>query len=338
MTRGALSFLFVVGLVCSLAGAAVADQRIKLAVSEVQARRGVDSTLARVIEEYLVTEIAKTGQYSVIGRDDILRLLHQEEERIKVTGCADDECLAEIGGALGVDFLVGGSLDRVGESVLVNLKVLNVRRAQVVARDGERLKGASEEDLLDGVSLLFRRLFGPGGPMEQLLPRGPGAGEQSAAGPGQETATGGGSSGETATGGESAVVPVPEPGSEAELSAAVEPERGRVWTWVAGGLGLALGGAGVGLLVVAGQRDSEAHDLARDARAPGTVTYAAIKDAEDEATLFQTAGLVCASVGAAAVIAGVVLFFLEGPDEAPAATAAPWLHGNGAGLTAAVRF
>ena len=53
-----------------------------------------------MVEEFLVTEIAKTGNYSVIGRDDISRMITHEEERQKL-GCYDDACLAEIGEARG---------------------------------------------------------------------------------------------------------------------------------------------------------------------------------------------------------------------------------------------
>ena len=130
----------------------------KLAVTEIKARRGVDPVLAKVIEEYLAFELAKAGAFQVVGRDDIARMLDHEQQK-QMVGCTDDSCLAEIGGALGVDKMVGGAMDKVGESVLLTLKLINVRQGKVERRESERLKGASEEQALDGIATLFRRMF-----------------------------------------------------------------------------------------------------------------------------------------------------------------------------------
>ena len=130
----------------------------KLAVTEIKARRGVDPVLAKVVEEFLASEIAKTGRYQVIGRDDILRMLDHDQQK-QMMGCSDDSCMAEIGGAMGVDYLAAGSLDRVGKSVLITIKLINVREATVERRETERLRGASEEDALDGVVALVGRMF-----------------------------------------------------------------------------------------------------------------------------------------------------------------------------------
>jgi len=150
----------VLAAVLVLALALPVMAQTKIAVTEIKARRGVDPVLAKVIEEHLAFELAKTGAFQVTGRDDILRMLDHEQQK-QMTGCADDSCLAEIGGALGVDKLVGGAMDKVGESVLLTLKLINVRTGQVERRESERLKGATEEQALDGIAILFRRMFAP---------------------------------------------------------------------------------------------------------------------------------------------------------------------------------
>jgi len=135
-----------------------AGEGTKLAVTEIQARRGVDPVLAKVIEEFLVAQVARIGSYQVIGQDDILRMLGHEQQK-QMTGCDDDSCLAEIGGALGVDKLLGGSMDKVGDSLLITLKLINIRTAQVERREAGRLQGATEEDALDAVTKLFSQMF-----------------------------------------------------------------------------------------------------------------------------------------------------------------------------------
>ncbi len=66
---------------------------------------------------------------------------------------------SEIGGALGVDLLLAGSMDKVGETYLISLKLINIRTAEVVRRESGRLKGVSEEDAIDAVAVLFERMF-----------------------------------------------------------------------------------------------------------------------------------------------------------------------------------
>jgi len=130
----------------------------KLAVTEIKVRRGVDPVIARVVEEFLANETARLRDYQVIGRDDIQRMFDHEQQK-QMVGCDEDSCLAEIGGALGVDLLLAGSMDKVGETLLISIKLINIRTAQVERREAGRLRGATEEDAIDAVAVLFRRLF-----------------------------------------------------------------------------------------------------------------------------------------------------------------------------------
>jgi hypothetical protein len=66
-------------------------------------------------------------------------------------GCTDAGCIAEVGGALGVDRVVHGSVGRVGSSLLVNLSSLDPRKATHAASVSERLKGATDEGFLDAL-------------------------------------------------------------------------------------------------------------------------------------------------------------------------------------------
>jgi hypothetical protein len=59
--------------------------------------------------------------------------------------------MAEVGGALGADRVVHGSLGRVGESLVVNLSALDPRRGAAAASVTERLRGAGEEAFLDAL-------------------------------------------------------------------------------------------------------------------------------------------------------------------------------------------
>ncbi len=65
-------------------------------------------------------------------------------------GCADTSCLAEIGGA-GVEQIVTGSMAKIGESIVLVLRVVDVRHGMVLRDVTRRLRRASQDTLLDAL-------------------------------------------------------------------------------------------------------------------------------------------------------------------------------------------
>jgi len=56
-------------------------------------------------------------------------------EKVKsAVGCDDASCIAEIGNALGVDFLAAGSVAKLETSMVLTLKLFDVRKTKVLAR------------------------------------------------------------------------------------------------------------------------------------------------------------------------------------------------------------
>ncbi len=90
---------------------------------------------ASILTEVLATELAKAGRLEVLGEADLLTLLGLEKQR-QLLGCDDTGCLAAIGGAMGANWLVAGSVGSLGELTRVDVKVLDPRRTVVAARHG----------------------------------------------------------------------------------------------------------------------------------------------------------------------------------------------------------
>ena len=65
-------------------------------------------------------------------------------------GCTDAVCLAEIGGALGVEYLVTGNVGKVGNRFLVNLQLIDIRQIKVVNR--VKRESGSEGEMLAAVA------------------------------------------------------------------------------------------------------------------------------------------------------------------------------------------
>ncbi|HUJ24629.1 MAG TPA: hypothetical protein VLW85_01320 [Myxococcales bacterium] len=105
--------------------------------------RGVDAALAQSGGTLIASELDKLEVFKVISREDIRNMLSFEKDKQSL-GCeADQACLAEIGGALGVEYIA-----------TVGFLVLTVAETGAV-RSGRRRPGGapsphgSESTLLD---------------------------------------------------------------------------------------------------------------------------------------------------------------------------------------------
>ncbi|MBN2494552.1 MAG: hypothetical protein JXR96_08185 [Deltaproteobacteria bacterium] len=104
--------------------------------------------------------------------------------------------------------------------------------------------------------------------------------------------------------------PKPEPGLKPEPGTLrAEAPRGRLWTWIAAGVGAAamIGAGTCGFLASEAKKDFDAAEWADDANA--------LKSKVETRAL---AANVLYGVGGAALAAAVVLFFVEGGSSAPA--------------------
>lgn len=114
---------------------------------------------AQSLTQMLAVEIKKIEGTQVVSRDDIASML-QLEARKSLLDCEDEmTCLAEIGGALGVEMLVVGHVGKLGESFTVSLRLIRVGESLVVSRITETFRGA-EDQLLPAVRHAGRRLLG----------------------------------------------------------------------------------------------------------------------------------------------------------------------------------
>lgn len=137
-----------VSVTCARPVAARAVRSIKVLVLPLSALGGVPRDTAVLLGDALAAELRKRPGVSVLTQADVSALLGVERTR-QMLGCTEAGCMAEIGGALGADRVVHGSLGRIGESLVVNLSALDPRRATAAASISERLRGAGEEAFLD---------------------------------------------------------------------------------------------------------------------------------------------------------------------------------------------
>ena len=136
-----------------------APKVLKIALFQLETS-GVEPKLASVVSDMVFAEMGKLPNSSVIGSKEIDTMLGYEQKK-QVAGCTDTSCVVAIGGALGVDKIVLGSIGKVGTSYVFNLKLLNMKTAEAKVENvySKRVKGGTEEDFLDAIPEAMRTLF-----------------------------------------------------------------------------------------------------------------------------------------------------------------------------------
>ncbi len=141
----------------------VAADKPRVVVLDLASDRSTKSS-ARFVTVAVMTELSRTGRFDVIGSSDIQALLGLERQK-QLLGCTNDEssCLAELSGALGAEYLVTGSLGKVGKQTRLDLTLLQTKGSRVLARDGGPV---TDDTLPDETSRIVRALLAalPGAP------------------------------------------------------------------------------------------------------------------------------------------------------------------------------
>jgi hypothetical protein len=256
--------------------------------------------IAAVLSEMILTDVSKTRRFEVIGESEIGSMIGFERQK-ELLGCSDSGCLAEIGGALGCDYLVFGSLGRVGSQLRIDLKVADVRKNKILAREGAM---AASADALVGAT--ERSLYAA---LEALPGAEPASAKGSQTQPQPEPAS--------AQAPAATPAPLPSPATEAGPSAAKEG-RSLVLpiALIAGGGALALAGGGLTALTLTHK---------------SSLTF-------QQANTRTTAGLVAGGAGLAIAATGIVLAIVSGPDESAPAGPALIPVAGGAVFSAAGTF
>lgn len=132
----------------STAGAAEQPQREQLLVMKLRTEVGVSESVARLLNELILSELQQSGTFEVVGETDLQSMLEVEKQQ-QLTGCETDvSCLAQVAGALGAEHLVFGSVGALGDQFLLNLKLIDASQARVDARWSEAVTGG-ESALVD---------------------------------------------------------------------------------------------------------------------------------------------------------------------------------------------
>ncbi|MBN1962742.1 MAG: hypothetical protein JW841_17565 [Deltaproteobacteria bacterium] len=151
--------LILISLLMTISSTAVALDNRAIAVLDIQGT-GVPPELLPTLTDVLTVEIADIGLYKVIAGRDIQSMIGFERQK-DMLGCTEAACLAEIGGALGVDRIIASHIGMIGSTYVVNIKLINIRSANTEGRAYETVKGEVDA-LINTVKKSARKLLGRG--------------------------------------------------------------------------------------------------------------------------------------------------------------------------------
>ena len=126
------------------------DNRPSVAVLDFDAK-GIASYEAETLTERLRSEIATTNAVRLTDRKLLEKIL--QEQGLQQSGCTTDECTAEVGQLLGAQFMISGSIGKLGDSYTVDAKMVSVttgaaERAKSVTYKGEIIGLITEMEIL----------------------------------------------------------------------------------------------------------------------------------------------------------------------------------------------
>jgi hypothetical protein len=151
--------LILLCLAAETNAANVEAPRARIAVLEMKLS-GADQDLGRMLSEIVATETARLTGALVVSPADIATMIGFEEKK-QLLGCDQDgSCFAELGGALGVDLLVASDLGVISGTHVINIKLVDIKRAEVLTRVYRVVEGDAK-GLLDFVREAMTEVLRP---------------------------------------------------------------------------------------------------------------------------------------------------------------------------------
>ncbi len=110
-----------------------AEEPVRVVMPGLQAHPGVPEGAPQVLGDLVLEALLNRHGLRALGPSDMRTLLQAEEQK-RLLGCFDEACMVSLVGALGADWLVGGSVGRLEDQVVLSLVLIEAREARVTAR------------------------------------------------------------------------------------------------------------------------------------------------------------------------------------------------------------
>jgi len=106
--------------------------------------RGITMQEAQTLTDRFTTSLASTEKVVMVERGTMVDVL--EEQGFESGGCASDECAAEVGAMLGVEFMISGAIGKLGDTYTIDAKMFSVATGAA-----ESMKSITYSGKVDGL-------------------------------------------------------------------------------------------------------------------------------------------------------------------------------------------
>ncbi len=121
-----LASLFLVS--CSGSKKVVKGPKINIAVMDFEARAGVKSEEAATMRDAFASLLQQTGRFTVVDRSQTEKIMTEQQFQAAQTGTGDVSALGKV---LAVRKFVSGSVGKLGDDYVFNIKMTDVENAGV---------------------------------------------------------------------------------------------------------------------------------------------------------------------------------------------------------------
>ena len=139
-----------------------------MAVLEFDAK-GVSEFEASALNDRLNQEIHKLDIFTLIERDQIKSII--EEQGFQQSGCTSSECAVEVGGLLGAQKIVVGSVSRLGLLYTVSARIVDVQTGKIDHIASYDHRGQISALLSKGITHVATELMRPYGAIPVVKPK-----------------------------------------------------------------------------------------------------------------------------------------------------------------------
>jgi TolB-like protein len=139
-----------------------AQEQPTLAVLEFEGF-GLSESEMQALTNRLRTNLTQLGVYRIIERGMMLQILMEQD--FQMTGCTSDECAVEVGQLLGAQFMLAGSIGKVGNTWTVEMRIIDVQTGAVTKSASYDTQGTIDQVLVEGMSAAARKIAGVAAPV-----------------------------------------------------------------------------------------------------------------------------------------------------------------------------
>lgn len=128
-------------------------EKIRVAILDLEGKNIPKST-AGTVSEMITTEMVNIGSFQVVERNQLAGIL--KEQGLQQTGCTDQSCAVEIGKLLSARKMLTGSVSKIGDTIVINIRMVDVQKGIVELAAMEQ--ASTDSDLPSAVKKIVKKI------------------------------------------------------------------------------------------------------------------------------------------------------------------------------------